>query len=106
TPRTPASQQSPRLARTQGHPGGSPRGRGESRSFKFVAALISIAIVVFLFGGGAYLASRELFFIGTNPDGIVTLYRGLPYDFVVPFYEQSYLSGLPASEYPPARRTT
>ena len=91
-----------RLARTQGRPEPPPRQRGESRTFKVVAALLSIAIVVFLFGGGGYLASRELFFIGTNSDGIVTLYRGLPYDFVVPFYEQSYVSGLPASALPPA----
>jgi PPM family protein phosphatase len=108
TPRTQAPRESPRLARTQGRTQGvgGNRPRGESRSFKLVAALISLSIVVFLFGGGAYLASRELFFVGTNPDGIVTLYRGLPYDFVVPFYEQSYVSGLPASEIPPARRKT
>ena len=67
---------------------------------------MSIAIVLFLFGGGGYLATRELFFIGTNSDGIVTLYNGLPFDFIVPFYEQSYVSGLPASEVPAARRTT
>jgi protein phosphatase len=74
--------------------------------FKVVAALLSIAIVLFLFGGGGYLATRELFFVGTNSDGIVTLYRGLPYDFIVPFYETSYTSGLPASEVPAARRRT
>jgi protein phosphatase len=72
--------------------------------FKVCAALFSIAIVVFLFGGGGYLATRTLFFVGTNSDGIVTLYSGLPYDFIVPFYEQSYVSGLPASEVPKADR--
>ena len=94
-----------RLARTQGRPEPAAQDRsqrGESRTFKVVAALLSIAIVLFLFGGGGYLASRELFFVGTNSDGIVTLYRGLPYDFIVPFYEQSYVSGLPASALPPA----
>ena len=106
TPRPEARSQSPRLARTQGRPEPPRRRRGESRSFKVVAALISILVVVFLFGGGAYLASRELFFVGTNSDGVVTLYRGLPYDFIVPFYEQTYVSGLPASQIPPARRAT
>jgi PPM family protein phosphatase len=99
----------PRLARTQGPARRSEparRGRGESRTFKVVAALISIFVVLFMFGGGGYLASRELFFVGTNSDGIVTLYRGLPYDFIVPFYESSYTSGLPASEVPAARRAT
>ena len=97
-----------RLARTQGppaRPGPPPRRRGESRTFKVVAALLSVVIVLFLFGGGGYLATRELYFIGTNSDGVVTLYSGLPYDFIVPFYEQTYVSGLPASELPAAQRT-
>ncbi len=100
-----------RLARTQGPPATPSRPeppskrRGESRTFKVVAALISIAVVLFLFGGGGYLATRELYFIGTNSDGVVTLYSGLPYDFVVPFYEQTYVSGLPASALPAAQRT-
>ena len=95
-----------RLARRQGRPEPARRRRGESRTFKLIAALVSVVIVLFLFGGGGYLATRELFFIATNSDGIVTLYRGLPYDFVVPFYEQVYVSGLPASQLPAARRAT
>ncbi|HEY3773054.1 MAG TPA: Stp1/IreP family PP2C-type Ser/Thr phosphatase [Solirubrobacteraceae bacterium] len=102
------SRPAPRLARTQGRGGGrgqtKRRRRGEGPLFKVGAALFSIAIVLFLFGGGGYLATRELFFVGTNSDGIVTLYSGLPYDFIVPFYEQSYVSGLPASEVPKADR--
>jgi protein phosphatase len=94
----------PRLARTQGRPPSPKRRRGESRAFKATAALLAVVIVLFLFGGGGYLATRELFFIGTNSDGIVTLYRGLPYDFIVPFYEQVYVSGVPASDLPTARR--
>ena len=71
-------------------------------------ALISICIVLFLFGGGGYLASRELFFIATNTDGIVTVYRGLPYDgpFGLHLYEQVYVSGMPASLVPADRRKT
>ena len=108
-----ARTDAPRLARTQGRRAGSDpagpsgrRRRGESRTFKVVAALVSLIIVLFLFGGGGYLATRELFFIGTDSDGIVTLYSGLPYDFIVPFYEQTYVSGLPASQLPAGRRTT
>jgi PPM family protein phosphatase len=99
----PASRPTPRLARTQGRPEPEQR-RTAGPMFKVFAALFSIAVVVFLFGGGGYLATRTLFFVGTNNDGIVTLYSGLPYDFIVPFYEQSYVSGLPASEVPQADR--
>ncbi len=69
-------------------------------------ALISILIVLFLFGGGGYLASRELFFIGTNTNGIVTVYRGLPYDgpLGLKLYEQVYVSGVPAGVVPADRR--
>jgi protein phosphatase len=66
-----------------------------------------VLIVLFLFGGGGYLASRELFFIATNNDGIVTVYRGLPYDgpFGLRLYEQVYVSGVPASLVPVDRRS-
>jgi serine/threonine protein phosphatase PrpC len=100
---------SPPLARKQGRtkPGGGKRSRrGESRLFKPIVALISVLIVLFLFGGGGYLASRELFFIGTNPNGIVTVYRGLPYDgpLGLKLYEQVYVSGVPLSVVPADRR--
>jgi serine/threonine protein phosphatase PrpC len=96
----------PPLARTQGRPAEPRRERGQSRWFKPTVALISILIVLFLFGGGGYLASRELFFIGTNNDGIVTVYRGLPYDgpFGLRLYEQVYVSGVPADVVPADRR--
>jgi protein phosphatase len=97
----------PPLARTQGRRAESRSGRGQSRWFKPIVALISVVIVLFLFGGGGYLASRELFFIGTNNEGIVTVYRGLPYDgpFGLRLYEQVYVSGVPADVVPADRRT-
>ncbi len=99
----------PRLARTQGPPTGyqgHPRRRRPPRFMKPVAALIAIAIVVFVVGGGAYLASREYFFVGTNSTGIVTVFRGFPYNLPlgIKMYEQFYVSGVPASAVPADRR--
>ncbi len=99
----------PRLARTQGPPAGStgqPRRRRPPRFVKPVAALIATAIVVFVVGGGAYLASREYFFIGTNSAGVVTIFRGFPYNLPlgINMYEQFYVSGVPASAVPADRR--
>ncbi len=94
----------PRLARTQGRRARPPARRGDGW-FKVAAAVFSVAVVLFLFGGGGYLATRQLFFIGTNSDGIITLYDGLPYQFGVPFWESTYTSGLPASAIPAADRT-
>ena len=98
----------PRLARTQGprDEPSPPRRRRSERFIKTVSALIAIVIVVFLVGGGAYLASREYFFVGTNAQGIVTIYRGFPYDLPlgVHLYETFYVSGVPASAVPADRR--
>ena len=66
------------------------------------AALVVIALIV----GGGYLASRQLYFIGTNAQGIVTIYRGFPYDLPagIHLYETFYVSGVPASIVPSDRR--
>ena len=79
---------------------------GSRRWVKPLAALLSLAIVLFLVGGGGYLASRQLYFIGTNNQGIVTVYRGFPY--VLPagikLYETYLVSGVPGSAVPADRR--
>jgi PPM family protein phosphatase len=104
---------SPRLSRTQGPPtrplasgGRRPARRRSERFIKTVSALIAVAVVVFLVGGGAYLASREYFFVGTNADGVVTIFRGFPYELPlgIRMYEQFYVSGVPVSAVPADRR--
>jgi serine/threonine protein phosphatase PrpC len=78
----------------------------ERRYIKPVAALIAVVIVLFLVLGGGYLATRQLYFVGTNSQGIVTIYRGLPYDLPagLHLYETFFVSGVPASEVPADRR--
>jgi protein phosphatase len=80
--------------------------RRVTRGVKFFAALVAILVVLFLIGGGGYLATRQLYFIGTNPQGIVTIYRGLPYSLPagLRLYETFYTSGVPASLVPADRR--
>jgi serine/threonine protein phosphatase PrpC len=97
------------LAPTHGADRGSGtarRTRRPARLAKPVAALVTIVVLAFLIGGGGYLATRQLFFLGTNSQGIVTVYRGLPYDLPlgVRLYETYYVSGIPLSTVPPARR--
>ena len=119
SPRRPRSSRAKASARLRGWRGpkarpppsstgyqGQPRRRRPPRFMKPVAALIAIAIVVFVVGGGAYLASREYFFVGTNSAGIVTVFRGFPYNLPlgVKMYEQFYVSGVPASAVPADRR--
>jgi serine/threonine protein phosphatase PrpC len=96
----------PRLARTQGRPQPAKPRRRSERYIKTVSALIATVIVLFLIGGGGYIATRQLYFVGTNSGGIVTVYRGLPYDLPlgVKLYETFYTSGVPASMVPADRR--
>ncbi|MBV9804295.1 MAG: Stp1/IreP family PP2C-type Ser/Thr phosphatase [Solirubrobacterales bacterium] len=81
--------------------------RREPRYRKPLAALLATVIVLALIGGGGYLASRQLYFVGTDAQGVVTIYRGFPYElpFGVPLYETYYVSGVPATTIPVARRS-
>ncbi len=95
------------LARTQGRPEPSAvKPRRRVKYAKPLAALTATVIVLFLVGGGGYIATRQLYFLGTNPQGIVTIYRGLPYDLPagIRLYETYYTSGIPAAAIPTDRR--
>jgi PPM family protein phosphatase len=96
---------SPRLPTDAG--GAPPRRRRRGlRYSKPMAALLAVLIVLFLFGGGGWLATRQLYFLGTDSRGFVTIYRGLPYSLIagVRLYENFYESGVPASTLPLAER--
>ncbi|MGI8903953.1 MAG: Stp1/IreP family PP2C-type Ser/Thr phosphatase [Solirubrobacteraceae bacterium] len=81
--------------------------RRPRRHAKLAAGVIATLIVLFVIAAGGWLASRQLYFIGTNAQGIVTIYRGLPYDLPagVRLYEQFYVSGVPAALVPADRRS-
>ena len=107
TTAVPAARKAP-LARTQGHGHDERQERHFGRLGKTVAGLVAVCVVVFVIGGGGYLASRQLYFLGTNGQGMVTVYRGFPYvlPFGIPMYETFYVSGVPASAIPETRRKT
>jgi protein phosphatase len=106
-PGSTASTRAP-LARTQGAPAPAAPKRKSRKYAKPLAALIAILIVLFLIGAGGYLATRQLYFLSTNPQGLVTIYRGLPYDLPggIRLYETFYVSGVPASVVPADRRSS
>lgn len=69
------------------------------RRVKVFAATAAVVIVVGALGVAGWLASRAVFFVGTNSAGMVTVYRGLPWDLPagIHLYENYYVSGVPAS---------
>jgi serine/threonine protein phosphatase PrpC len=80
----------------------APRRRGRWLPRAIIAGVLIVAIAV----GALIMVSRSVYFVGTNDDGLVTLYRGLPYDLPlgVELYTKRYVSGVPALSVPAARR--
>ena len=79
--------------------------RRRRRSRRFVGALVALVLVAAVIAG-LYALSRQVYFIGTNDAGLVTVYRGLPYELPlgINLYEEEYASGMPARAIPDARR--
>jgi serine/threonine protein phosphatase PrpC len=67
-----------------------------------------VALVIVLVGG--WMATRAVYFVGTDPrdDRTIAIFRGLPYDlpFGIELYERYMASGVTIDEVPRARRST
>ena len=76
-----------------------------SRVRALVGGLVAIAVLAAALTG-LYALSRQVYFVGTNDAGLVTLYRGVPYElpFGLALYEEQYASGVPAQAIPASRR--
>ena len=100
----PVQPRSPRMPVPAGEPSHARRGARARR-----AAAAAIAVVVLgLLAAGAYLALQSVYFVGTNGRGLVTLYRGVPYQLPggIKLYSSDYVTGVSASTLSPARRRT
>ena len=88
---------------------GEPERPRRRRTRRTGGALLLVAIVIPVLVG-AWLATRAVYFIGTEtgPAHTVTIYRGLPYElpFGIDLYETYYESGVPLAAVPAARRTS
>jgi serine/threonine protein phosphatase PrpC len=84
------------------------RGRkGERRRGRRLAVVFGLfALVVLPLGLGGYIANQAVYFVGTDEDGFVTMYRGLPYTLPagIDMFSENYVSGVPIESLPPARR--
>jgi protein phosphatase len=81
------------------------RRRRRLRLGTFVKGIVALAVLTGVVVG-LYALSRQVYFIGTNDAGLVTLYRGVPYElpFGLELYEEEYASGVPAGAIPDRRR--
>jgi protein phosphatase len=83
----------------------APAKRRRSR-LRILATTGVLLIVIGALAVGAYAAARQVYFVGTDDAGLVTVYRGLPYDLPlgIDLYSAQYRSGVPATSIPAARR--
>jgi protein phosphatase len=65
-----------------------------------------LALILIPVGFGAYSANSAVYFVGTNDEGFVTLYRGLPYTLPagLDLFTVNYVSGVPIDTLPATRR--
>jgi protein phosphatase len=98
---TPVTPLTPRRAAQE--PTGARRRRARLRRWR---ASMAILVVVAALGAGAYLALQSVYFIGTNQRGLVTMFRGVPYQLPggLELYSSDYVSGVSASTLPSTRR--
>src|SRR3954453_20514223 len=78
------------------------RRRGRWLPRALIAGVLIAAIAI----GVLVVVTRSVYFVGTNNEGFVTLFRGLPYELPlgVNLYTQRYVSGVPALSIRAARR--
>ncbi|HEY8001988.1 MAG: Stp1/IreP family PP2C-type Ser/Thr phosphatase [Vicinamibacteria bacterium] len=76
------------------------------RRWKTVAKVLAVVLVVAGIGVAAVLGARQVYFLGIDEGGRVTLYRGLPYDlpFGVELYSEVYSIPVQAASIPEDRR--
>lgn len=76
------------------------------RKVKIFAATVSTLIVLTILGIAGLFATKAVFFLGTDDQGMVTIYKGLPFELPagVKLYSEYSISGVPAAAVPPARR--
>ena len=79
--------------------------RRRRRGGLVLKGLLGLALIAAALAG-LYALSRQVYFVGTNEGGLVTVYRGVPYElpFGIELYEEDYASGMPARAIPAARR--
>ncbi len=82
-----------------------PRRRKRRRGGLVLKGVLGLALVAAAIAG-LYALSRQVYFVGTNDGGLVTVYRGVPYElpFGIDLYEEEYASGMPARAIPAGRR--
>jgi PPM family protein phosphatase len=73
-----------------------------------LSGVLAVLAILAIVGVAAWMASRAVYFVGTDDKGFVTVYRGVPWELPagLNLYERFYVSGVSSDELPRARRNT
>jgi protein phosphatase len=95
----------PRPPRPAPQAAAAPRRR--RRWAPFAKGFAVVAVLLILIASGAWIATRSVYFVGTDAEGFVTLYSGLPYSLPgIDLFSTEFTSGVPAQELSPQVRKT
>jgi PPM family protein phosphatase len=98
----PRAPRPPRQATT-----GTAAPRRRRRWVPFAKGFAVVAVILILIASGGWIATRSVYFVGTDDDGFVTLYSGLPYELPgIDLFSTEFTSGVPAQELSPQVRKT
>jgi protein phosphatase len=96
-----------RTAPLPGDTGPQPR---RKRRRRVPVGLIVTLVIVFLILAGGWMATRAVYFVGTDPrdDRTIAVFQGLPYDLPlgIELYTRTASSGVTIDSVPPDRRKT
>jgi protein phosphatase len=100
-----AAEAQPRAVR----PAQRPRTRRPRRPRRTLRRVVVTAVVLVLLAAaiaGAVAAIRSVYFVGQDDRGLVTLFRGVPYELPlgIDLYESQYVSAVPARTLTPLQR--
>jgi len=86
----------------------APREPEKKRGWRPGVGTLLIVVLVAVIASGAYLASQAVYFVGSDSEGFVTVYQGVPYELPagISLYREDYSSGLNVAQLPPAQRRT
>ncbi len=76
------------------------------RRLRTAAKALAVIAVLVVLVGGAWYGSRQVWFLGTDDGGRVSLYRGLPYELPlgIELYEERYATPIQAASLAGKRR--
>src|SRR4051812_32073 len=98
----------PRAPRPRPAAAAPPPPRRRRRVPAVVKGGIAVVVLLAIVGMGLWIAAQAVYFVGTDDDARVAVFRGLPYDLPlgVDLYSTNYVSGVTVPQVPRGRRAT